>query len=36
MNSTEPASTWTKGRKGDWLVRIPKELWDNCFNVKGV
>lgn len=36
MNSTEPASTWAKGRKGDWLVRIPKELWDNCFNVKGV
>lgn len=29
MNSTEPTSTWTKGRKGDWLVRIPKELWDN-------
>lgn len=22
MNSTEPASTWTKGRKGDWSQRV--------------
>ena len=28
-NNSEPVPTWTKSRKGEWLVRIPKQWWDN-------
>lgn len=27
MDSTK--ATWTKGRNGDWLVRIPANMWRN-------
>lgn len=29
MNAGEPTPTWTRSRKGEWLVRIPKKWWDN-------
>lgn len=29
MTKNEPVPTWTKSREGEWLVRIPKEWWDN-------
>ncbi len=29
MSDIEPVPTWTKSRNGEWLVRIPREWWDN-------